>query len=142
MNKIKITILASLLLLTTDLVMAEFPDSLKKRYAPAVIEPFKVILNTPDIAEYKEEVPISVQLVQLPNNQTWVTEISFYSHLKPDSAIMSYQLSKNTLANGLKTRIVMSHGTNITYAIARLSDGSVIGGEAITKAAYACNGGF
>jgi len=142
MNKLKITILASLLLLTSDLVMAEFPDSLKKLYTPAIIKPFKVILNSPNIAEYKEEVPISIQSVRLPNNQTRVTEISFYSHLKPSAAIMSYQLSKNTLADGLKTRIVMSVGTNIIYAVARLSDGSVIGGEAITKAAYACNGGF
>ncbi len=130
-----------IILLNSYTAIADFPDIIKERYAPAVIKPYSIYIDAPSIAELNIEVPISIKSLQLPDNKTYVTEVSFYSHLKPDTPIMSYSLSANTLADGIKSRIKMAMGNNIIYAVARLSDGSVIGGETITKATYACSGG-
>jgi len=130
-----------LLLLINNFAIAALPDVLAQHYSPAVILPHYINIKAPKIAEESSQVSISVESIQLSEKESYVTDISFYLSHDPKTAVAQYNLTPTTLAEGLKVRLRMSYGKNILYSVARLSDGSVISGEATIKVVRACNGG-
>jgi len=140
MNTKKI-LLPTLLLMTCNIVLADFPAKLAEIYYPATIHDFHIKIKVPEIAEYNQEVPIVIESLQHPSLNSRTEEVSFYIDNKPNVAVATYKLSPVSIADGLSSRIRIPYGKNTIYAIARLSNGDVIGGQVDIKAVHACNGG-
>jgi len=136
MDILKLILVSSLMLLVNNYASADFPDKLKQRYAPAIIQPHHININAPIIAEEPEFVPIQISSIQKPVIDSTVTEISFYLNHKLNTPVATYKFNATTLAEDLKFRMRMRGGENTLYTIARLSDGSVVGGTKTIRAVY------
>jgi len=142
MKKSTSLLFSLLLTLVGNIATADFPDALKQHYYPAVIKPHHIKLNAPQIAEQSSHVPIRIESIQRPEQTSHITDITFYLSHDTSTPAASFKLNATTMAEGLSARMRMPHGKNILYSVAKLSDGSVVGGEVTVKVVYACNGGF
>ena len=133
-------LLSILLLMTCNVVLADFPTELEKLYYPEKIQDFHIKIKAPEIAEYKEKVRIVIESLQLPSLQSYVKEVSLYLSRQPTHPISTYKLSSVSIAEGISSDLRIPHGRSTLYAIARLSNGNVIGGQAVIKATYGCAG--
>ena len=59
------------------------------------------------------------------DNETYVTEVSFYSENNTNYPLSQYELTANILGEGLGTNVKLPKSTNI-YVIAKLSNGDQI----------------
>ena len=120
---------------------AVLPDALAKKYPSASIQENKINLRAPEIAEEGKVVPVRIGSVTLPNNDTYITEVSFYSGNNTNCPISQYKLNQHMLSEGLGTNIKLPQTTNV-YAIAKLSNGDVISGRKEIKVTIGgCGGG-
>ena len=120
---------------------AALPQALISKYPSATIQENKITLRAPEIAEEGSVVPVRIRAISLPDKDTYITELSFYSASNTNCPISRYTLTANMLGEGLGTNIRLPASTHV-YAIAKLSNGDIISGRKNIKVTIGgCGGG-
>ncbi len=105
---------------------ANLPKNIIDAFPSATISISRIVLKAPDIAENGAVVNVIIQKVLLQDKKLTVREIWLFDHNRK-TPISHYKLAENTLADGLATRYKLA-GTSVIYAVALLSDGSMVSG--------------
>ncbi len=139
-KKLSIFLLMSSILVLNQ-AQAVLPEALAQKYASADIKENQIALFVPEIAEEGKVVPIRIRSITLPNKDTYVTEVSFYSENNTNCPLSRFELTPNMLSEGLRTNVKLPSSTNI-HVIAKLSNGDVISGSKEVKVTIGgCGGG-
>lgn len=124
----------------TSMVHANIPPSITKLFSNQVIIPGKIRLRAPAIAENGEVVSVEIERVQELPAGVFVREIQLFNQYRKE-AVATFKLGEHLAAKQLKTRIKLAKSSWV-YAIALLSDGSLISGETYIKVTIGgCGGG-
>jgi len=105
----------------------QFPNYVRDAVNSQNISAGKITLRAPDIAENGAVVPIAIQKIQLDNKRTRVEEVWFFNERSKD-AVAHYDIGERGVAEGVAARFKLPK-TGFIYAVARLSDGAMIGGR-------------
>jgi len=137
--------LSIIILLTSIFIInqahAKLPEALAKKYLSTTIVENQITLRAPEVAEEGKVVPITIAEIKLPNKDSYVTDVSFYSETNTNCPISQYKLSKNMLGEGLGSRVKLPRTTKV-HVIATLNTGEVITGSKEIKVTIGgCGGG-
>ncbi len=128
------------ILLSTNYVYANLPKNIIAAFPSANIAPSGIVLKAPDIAENGAVVNISIMQISVNKKNIHVKEIWLFDHSRP-APIAHYKLGPNALAEGISSRYKLIK-SSVIYAIALLSDGTMISGnKAIKVTIGGCGGG-
>lgn len=137
-TKTAITLVASIMI-QAPYALAKLPKNITAHFPSSTISTTGISIKAPDIAENGSIVSISIDSVEHKNN-THITELWLYDQ-KRKAPLAHYKLSENTSAEGLKSRYKLRE-TSVIYAVARLSDGSMMSGHKTIKITIGgCGGG-
>lgn len=128
-TKTTISLLASIIIQIPN-ALASLPKNIMDQFSSSSIVPSSITIKSPNIAENGAVVNISIDSIKV-NNNAHVSELWLFDQLRK-TPIAHYTLNKNTIAEGLKSRYKLM-GTTVIYAVARLSDGSMISGQKAIK---------
>jgi Ca-activated chloride channel family protein len=134
------TVLLLILLLTVTGSHASIPKHISDRFTDTTILTGRIIIRAPDIAENGAVVPVSIDKVLLDQPGVSVKELWIFDEFR-NAPIARFKLTPSVTAAGLSTRIKLAR-TSAVYAIALLSDGTMISGSKTVKVTIGgCGGG-
>jgi len=127
------------ILLPAHFVYANLPKNITTAFPSAKITSTGIVLNAPDIAENGAVVNISIKQISLHKENLHVREIWLFDQFR-ESPIAHYKLGPYALAEGISSRYKLIR-SSVVYAIALLSDGSMISGSKLIKVTIGGCGG-
>jgi len=138
-SKMLLTLLVSYLL-SVHTVFANLPKSILDTFPATTITKGKIIIKAPAIAENGAVVNISIDKILISDKSLHVTELWIFDHFRT-KPMAHFRLGESALPNGLSSRYKLV-GSSVVYAVALLSDGSMISGEKAVKVTIGgCGGG-
>jgi len=120
---------------------AKLPKNVTDTFPSTSIASKGIVVNAPDIAENGSVVNISIGKITVPNQTLHVKEIWLFDHYRK-LPIAHFKLGPTTVAEGISSRFKLG-GSSVIYAIALLSDGTMVSGSKLVKVTIGgCGGGI